>query len=262
MPKKQDFKENSGVNPQSGSVIVWILVAVALFAALNYAVSYSSRSGGAQISSEQAKLAATEILDYGHAIRNAVQTLQINGCNDTEISFDQAIVSGYSNPNSPSDNSCHVFHPNGGGLSYQALQDDWLDGLATSQAATHYGTWYTNGGAWITGLGIDGSGSACATAVQDCRELLTGVPFIKEEICKEINKKLDWGTDSNGTPYKDTGTSYGASPSLFFDGAYDNELHMGTATPSNYSSIMAGCIEGDTSPASGTYSFFQVLIVR
>lgn len=116
LPKKQDFKADSGVNPQSGSAIIWIFLMIAIFAALNYAVSSGSRSGATQITTEQAKLTAAEILDYGRALKNAVQTLQINGCNDTEISFDQAVVTGYSNPNSPDDDSCDIFSPAGGGM--------------------------------------------------------------------------------------------------------------------------------------------------
>ena len=77
---------------ETGGAIVWILVAIALFAALNYAVSKGTRSGATTISKEQAVVASNEILDYGRAIRQAVQTLQINGCGDTEISFENSVV--------------------------------------------------------------------------------------------------------------------------------------------------------------------------
>ena len=76
-----------------------------------------------------------------------------------------------------------------------------------------------------------------------------------------INKKLSWGTDSQGTPFKDTGTSYNNAP-ITFQGTFVSGHNMGAATPTDYSNIMAGCIEGDVAPPSGTYSFFQVLIVR
>ena len=140
-----------------------------------------------------------------------------------------------------------------------------MDGLATSQTAGHYGTWYTSTRAHILGLGTGPTiGSNCGDGTSDCKELITGVPFIKREICLEINKKLGWGTDAIGTPYIDLDNSYGVvETTLPFNGNYVvTGVNMGTATPTDYSNIMAGCIEGDASPPAGTYSFFQVLIVR
>ena len=121
-----------------------------------------------------------------------------------------------------------------------------MDGLATSQAAGHYGTWYTNSRVHMRGLGIDNNGSICSSGTGDCKELTTGVPFIKKDICLAINKKLGWGTDNIGTPFSDEGNSYGASPQIEFTGSYVHSgSNMGAATPSDYSNIMAGCIEGD-----------------
>jgi len=264
-PKNQGFTHSKGENAQAGGAIIWIFIMIALFAALNYAITNNSRSGVSNISDKQAELAASEILDYSNSIKRAVHELQINGCDDTEISFQNAVIGGYSNPNSPSDNSCHVFHSNGGGLQYVEPNRDWLDN--TNNTVSHYGTWYTSAQSAINGLGVDPVGSACAGGTSDpsCHELITGVPFIKRNICEEINKKLGWGTDDNGTPFKDSGNSYGyTSLSQPFDGDYApaSPHGMGLASPSNYSAITSGCIEGGLDPAAGTYSFFQVLIVR
>ena len=119
--------KNQGIKAkQRGSAIVWILIMVALFAALTYTMSEGSRTGESQLGDQQAGLAATEILDYGRNIKNAVQQLLINGCSDTEISFENDVVAGYTNANAPTDKSCHVFHPNGGGMRYQGPNEDWL----------------------------------------------------------------------------------------------------------------------------------------
>ncbi len=98
---------------------------IALFAALGFAISRGTQTGISGMTKQQTNLAATQILDYAQAIKNAVRELQINGCSDTEISFENAIVAGYNNPNSPSDGSCNVFHPNGGGLTYISFDQLW-----------------------------------------------------------------------------------------------------------------------------------------
>ncbi|MCI5060760.1 MAG: hypothetical protein MRY79_06790 [Alphaproteobacteria bacterium] len=103
---------------ERGSAIIWIFLMIVLFAALTYAVSQNSRSSNSALSEKQAELATTEILNYARTVKNAIHRLQIDGCDDTEISFENNTVSGYTNANAPSDNSCHVFHSNGGGIRY------------------------------------------------------------------------------------------------------------------------------------------------
>lgn len=266
-PKNQGFTLNKHQNErpeEAGSVIIWILIMVALFAALNYTVSKNSRSGTSVMTGKQAELAASEILDYASAIKRAVQELQINGCADTEISFENNVVAGYTNANAPSDNSCHIFHPNGGGLQYVEPNRDWLDNDQSSQ--TYFNEWYTTPSIWIVGIGTDGSGSFCNGGAADgsCRELLTGVPYVSQQVCMALNKKLGWGKDNQGSPIKDSGIGYGHGLHARFSGSYGSGNQMGTANPGtdNFSSIYSGCIEGDIEPAAGTYHFFHVLIAR
>ncbi len=264
--KKQDFINNAPSSAERGSAIIWILVMIALFAALNYTISQGSRGGAATISKEKAALAATEILEYASAHKRAVQTLQINGCDETEISFETPDRPEYANANAPTDNSCHVYHINGGGLRYQEPKEEWMD--INQSAQNYFGTWHVTAVAWLDGLGTDGTASNCVGGAGDgsCHELLTGLPYLKLEVCKAINKKMSWGVDQDGTPIKDSGGSYGAGTGSEFDGNFvtATNINMGIAIPSgnNYSNTLTGCIEGNSSPPDGAYSFFQVLIVR
>jgi hypothetical protein len=61
------------VNSRSGNVLFLILIAVALFAALSYAVTSSSRSSGAQIGADQARIMAAEIRQYASSIEQAIR---------------------------------------------------------------------------------------------------------------------------------------------------------------------------------------------
>lgn len=105
---------------QHGNVLFLILIAVALFAALSFAISYGLRSGDSNASAEQRSTAAAQILQYVTGLRSSVQRLVLNGCAENQLSFEPPPFSGsgaYFNPNSPTDFSCHVFHNNGGGQS-------------------------------------------------------------------------------------------------------------------------------------------------
>jgi len=128
-------------HPESGNVIVIIFVAVALLAALSFALSQGSRTGESNLSEQQASLLATEILDYSNSIRNAVRQLKIQGCNDTEISFENGIVTLYTNASAPADNTCHVFHPSGGGQTYMIPTNNILNPALSGATDLYYGEW-------------------------------------------------------------------------------------------------------------------------
>lgn len=97
---------------QRGNILFLILLAVVLFAALSYAVTSSTQGGGADASSEIAELEAARQADYITLIQNTALRLEmVQGCSSID----------YTPPEdqTPGDKSCHMFHPDGGGVGYQ-----------------------------------------------------------------------------------------------------------------------------------------------
>lgn len=76
MPQVHDTKKQ---RDQSGNVLFLILIAVALFAALSYVVTNSSRSGGGDSLREKERLAASELLNYIVSVRSGVLRMLISG---------------------------------------------------------------------------------------------------------------------------------------------------------------------------------------
>lgn len=171
-------KENQEL--QRGNVIFYILLFIALFAALGFAVTQGSRSGGSQITRERSALAATEILDYANAVKRVIQELKINGCSDTEINFENSTLVGYENTNAPSDNACDVFHPKGGGLRYQEFTIDNFDNNYSGQS--DYQDLIFTGN-----IAVEDVGSAA-------QDLVLIIPYIQASICAEMNNTLGIGT--------------------------------------------------------------------
>lgn len=238
---------------QSGNVIFYILIAVALLAALSFTVAGSLRGGTGQITGEKAALEATALIEYGNVVSGAVAQLRLRGYQDTEISFDQPVVSGYTNAACAS-GACKVFELAGAGVTYQPPKADWLEAAQAGQA--RFGEVYITGSTAALGAG---------TSADD---LVMLIPYVKQEICAAVNKKLGILPPSSVTPAETNGP---AAMNAKFTGVYDTVADTaiaGSATPGNATILMAkmaGCTEGSGgggNPPAGTYHFYQVLLAR
>ena len=239
------MKKNQGVRADSrafeaGSIVVWIFVLIALFAALGYVLSQGTRTGEQNLGRYQADLSSSEILSYGRTIKDAVRILQIEGCADEQISFESPLLAGYTNAGAPADESCHVFSTNGGGLFYKAPPNN------------------INGGQDVIFTGNnDGSGIGTECNLARCADLIMIYPDISEQTCQEINEKLDIASGTNFLTQEADQFDV-----TLFTGTYaysDRILDGASELDERYS----GCVEGNLAPQSaGTYYFYQVLIAR
>ncbi|MBI4031193.1 MAG: hypothetical protein HY370_05905 [Proteobacteria bacterium] len=99
---------------ERGNVLFLILIAVALFAALSYAVTQSTRSGTGDASSETSLVNSSTLTQYPAGIRTGlVRMIVSKGAVADDLAF-----------NTPSDfplgnNNFGVFHPAGGQATYQ-----------------------------------------------------------------------------------------------------------------------------------------------
>ncbi|MGM0422454.1 MAG: hypothetical protein ACQEQL_05060 [Pseudomonadota bacterium] len=150
---------------EKGNALFLILIAVALFAALSYAVTQSGRGGGG-VDREQALIAASQITQYGAGLRTTLTRMVITGSGATDIVFDGT-----------GDEADQVFHVNGGGAVDQAPP-------ANAGTATTYTYMPTDGtnGFHVTGVGSDDAG--------DGQDILVGVDGLSLAVCRAINTGL------------------------------------------------------------------------
>lgn len=220
-------------NSQQGSVLFYILIAVLLFAALSYAVSGMLR-GSSNPVSERDSLMATGILDYAKNMRQAVQVMRVSTqCDEADISFEKSPFDGsdaaYVNASAPTDFSCHVFHPSGGGVGYMTAQNQE--------------DWSVTGHFYINNVGT--------SAV----ELVAILP-VSRDLCAMINTKLDISNSTIETLVSDG--AGGGNTHAPYVGSFTS---TGSLTLAAHSGKMAGCYK--SSASSGTdYTFYQVLIAR
>ena len=93
------------------------------------------------------------------------------------------------------------------------------------------------------------------------------LPYIREPICAELNRRLQ--LDNDGDITADTGNAWEpAGRNATFSGVYgtglpaDTEVLAESTAPFNLEGALSGCFEGGNVPASGTYHYFQVMLPR
>ena len=114
---------------QSGNVVIFILLAVGLFGALAFTFTRGGQQGQGNMNSQQAKIAAQEIIAYGAQLEKATNKLLARGCSETQLNYDHSSFTlSHDNTTAPADGSCDIFGAAGAGLT-QALVSENVFGL-------------------------------------------------------------------------------------------------------------------------------------
>jgi hypothetical protein len=252
MKKRDHYKpdKKNTPNPESGNVLFFILIAVVLFGALSFVVGNMMRGGSAeQITEDRAKILASGIIDYGNAIRQAMQNIRIsNGCSAAELSFETPSLTDYTNVGTR--DGCKIFSPAGGDLSYIAPSTDALASLDPIPDLS--GEWYFTGGVCAMGLGQ--SPTTCTPADKD---IVAYLPYLNRTTCLAINDALSID-NPGGNPPREGGGAWASTP-FKFNGSFAGGTQL------NRGGAMTGCFEGNnatSTPPSGTYHFFQILYIQ
>ena len=173
---------------ERGNALFLILIAVALFAALSYAVTQSGRGGGT-VDRETSMIAAGQMTQYPAAIRTAITRMVLTGtpvAGATGVTF--ATASG---------NSYEVFDAAGGGAAYVSPPANvgtasGEGGPGTTVGTLASNTWGFKGatsatlGYYIAGVGTDVDVSG--------REVFAYVHDISAAVCQQILKGLGLST--------------------------------------------------------------------
>jgi hypothetical protein len=233
------------MNAEKGNVLFIILIAAALFGALSYAATQGMRSGGKDISKDQAGLYADEILDYSKSVEVAVQRMMARGVSENSLCFDIDQYPGGNNGfehAACADTKNRVYHPNGGGISYKDINTDALD--SANSANSTYALPYIQSGYQMVGIGQE-----------SVADLLVQVNFVMKDVCLAINNALGILNDS-GDVFVESNTA----ASVIFKGIFAaapvadtlNDGGVGYEGKSVYCRKTSG----------GTYQFIHVLLAR
>lgn len=236
---------------EKGNVLFLILIAVALFAALSYVVTQSTRSGSGSTEREKNILSSAQMTQYPTALRTSLIRMVLSGTPLELIKFNDPANFG-----SVASTNHLVFHPQGGGAGFQDG-----DGTLSASGATGL-TWFFNANFQVPGIGVT------ETSGRAGNEIIAFLPGISNGICRQTNEDL--GLDLDSCTMAETGI-----PSANLD---ENDIDRTITDAYEFNSSAApgitlqgqggGC-EAFTRKASGCFRdnadrnvFFSVLMER
>tara|TARA_B100001750_G_C15487644_1_gene589251 strand:- start:671 stop:1387 length:717 start_codon:yes stop_codon:yes gene_type:complete len=229
---------------QKGNVLFLILIAVALFAALSYAVTNSTRSAG-NADREIDKTKAAEVIQHAINISSAMQKLiLINGCDYDAIDNNVAFGDPATNPG-----LCNIYDPvNGGGIPYNQYPDDTASIFSNSTNAPGPGK----------KIRIFNRMKVVNVGINTRNDILIHYFNINESLCKGINNlaKIEGEVMQENSPY---------------EGGWSNPINTGSSMPSslvigdaatNLVGKNFGCYKADRAGKDMGYHAYYVLIER
>lgn len=234
---------------QAGNALFLILIAVALFAALSYAVTQTGRGSGS-IGKEQAALYAAQIVSMGNMVKQGVQRMVLMGTPATSIiaGSPDNLYPGTGTLNSGTEpnaaNFCTtgtncLFAPTEGGVTIPVLPKTYF--------ATTPPSWLPNfftGPSSYNGILIcqfSNPALSCAAVAglgTASNEVALTVFPLKQEICAAINK----GLGISGIPSGPQGS-------------------LGTGSTAALAGLESFCFF-NTDLDSGMYEYAQILVVN
>tara|TARA_B100001989_G_scaffold252070_1_gene232998 strand:- start:479 stop:1177 length:699 start_codon:yes stop_codon:yes gene_type:complete len=170
--REQNFKRNS----QDGNALLYVLIAIVLFAGLGFTLARQSHNQGvSELDDARAELYADQLIAYAAQAQNSIDQMLFSGSEIADLDFTLPSEAGFNT--APYHNK--VYHPTGGGLIPSSLNDS----MKKEASPTPPASWYLgrfNNVEWSDSTNPD---------------VMLSAYQITREICEKINIKIT-GSDT------------------------------------------------------------------
>lgn len=220
--KNQGIRRNRS-DKQAGNVMIYVLLAIALFGGLTVMLSrQNSQSDSQDTTDENVEIAALNLMDYAASAQSVVNQMLLSGSPVDRLSFVNPTSDGF-------DSGSHIhkiYHPLGGGLNYVPAL---APGVGTAEDSNWYGIAQMNNVAWTPSTQPD----VIMTAIR-----------IKKSICERVNERVKGDTD---IPRLTT-----TLDEIFIDGDED----LTTDTCADCEGFVSICVQN---LAQDEYAFYNII---
>lgn len=171
------FRKHFLNKAESGNAMIYVLIVVALFAALSFILARNSdTSESGELSTQQLEMSATKIIQTAAQMKQGLDQMTFGGTNVDDLNF---ITPDQEPDFSTAPHIDKVFHPEGGNLVRPRLPDSDIEQITNDPVAN----WY-----------LDRFNNADWTFSSSTDVMLTAFQ-IRKDICAKINEKLT-GSDA------------------------------------------------------------------
>ncbi len=251
--QNQDYpRQSPHKSGQTGNALWFILVAIALLAALTLTLTRNSSKMSSNLGDEKTRVVAEQVLRSFNSTRDGVERLiNVNGCSESEISFEYTGTVGttYANSNSSTDKRCWLYNKAGAGLT----PSDMPTGVKVAG-----GPWIFTGSNAVSGVGPESATETTCSA--KCAELMILASGVTKEFCTQYNLLVN--VASGAIPNASNAPSTTVFTGTFDEGTTASHLiktGSGDKTTGLYN-VKTACVGvGGLSP---TYHLYYVLLQR
>lgn len=232
-------REHFAGKRQAGNALIYVLIAIALFAALSMTLGrQTDTSESSSLSDDKAALYATQLISYAAQAKSAVDQMLFSGASIDQLDFARPGSATY-DAGATTDKIKRVYHPDGGGLSAGTLSEEVLAYTGTDPEAG----WY---------MGRFNNIEWTKTTATDVVLVAYG---INKKVCQSINIK------ANGSPNIPQLTD--SIKEILIDDVYHTGVNTDFTTDSGGTPICAACDKVSSlcveDAAAGLYGFYAVI---
>lgn len=171
--KSEQISEKSG---EKGNALIYVLIAIALFAGLSFALSrQSNQAPTAPIDDANAEIYANQMISYAAQAKNTIDQMLLTGSSLDDLDFTLPSETGFNT----APHMHKVFHPQGGGLSPANIPEPAKQEASTVPVSGWYIGMFNNVG-WTK------------TAAND---VILAAYQINQKVCAALNEKITGSTD-------------------------------------------------------------------
>lgn len=154
--------------------MIYVLIAIALFAALSFTVARQGDDGeGSAMSESRAELYATDLISYAAQAKSAVDQMLFTETRISDLDFAQPTSAGF-NAGTQLQKTRRVYHPEGGGLNPAALPAE----VATSAITDPPAGWYM------------GRFNNIEWTASPSEDVILVAYQINQKVCEKLNMKI------------------------------------------------------------------------
>ena len=235
---------------EKGNVLFLILIAVALFAALSYVVTQSTRSGGGSTEREKNILSSAQMTQYPTALRTSIIRMVLGGVGIEDVLFDAPGTGNFA-VSAPQE----VFHPTGGGATFQQAPAD----LSSTGASTL--DWSYNAEFDVPGIGLNGAGG---------NDVIAFLPGVSAGVCKQVNEELGINVSGctagasfpSGIPAVANATDVLVNTNMIAGYTFPVTDRPDMVGPAGCTTVFDRQASGCFADTTGRYVFYSVLLER